>query len=160
MEFLPEIWNEIKGFVGIYSITTDWNFDLDQNVLSNFINVELDNRYSDIKSVFKHGLKRDKWIHLLQLNYHNKRYSKIHKYYVSSLLSDINKDNGADNNFCAVYIFMNYVYKNIDDFRHQEWFMKIYKIKVYSLLDFYGQQNLDGKYDILIVLLNDISKDL
>lgn len=156
MEFFKEIWGEIKEFAGIYSITTKWNIELSQNDLSNFINIELDNRYSDIKSLFKVGLKKEKWINLLQVNYHNKRYRLIHKNYVDSLLKDMNPNNGAEHNFCPIFIFMNYIYTNIDDFRHQDWFMKLYNKKVYKLLEFYSEENEGGKYDILIDLLNDI----
>jgi hypothetical protein len=156
MEFLKEHWREIKEFAGIYSITTTWKIEIPQDELSNFINIELDNRYSDIKSLFKHGLKREKWIDLLQLNYHNKRYRLIHKRYVDSLLKDIDSNNGSERNFCPIFIFMNYVYSNIDDFRHQRWFMIIYHAKVYSLIDFYTSENEGGRYDMLIHLLNDI----
>jgi hypothetical protein len=156
MEFFKEIWGEIKEFAGIYSITTKWKIEIPQDELSNFINIELDNRYSDIKSLFKHGLKREKWINLLQLNYHNKRYRLIHKRYVDSLLKDIDSNNGSERNFCPIFIFMNYVYSNIDDFRHQRWFMIIYHAKVYSLIDFYTTENEGGRYDMLIHLLNDI----
>ena len=156
MEFFTEIWSEIKEFAGIYSITTQWKFDLPQNELSNFINIELDNRYSDMKSVFKVGLKREKWIKLLQLNHYNRRYRLIHKRYVDSLLKDIDHNNSSEHNFCPIFIFMNYVYSNIDDFRHQEWFMKRYSEKVYTLTEFYIEQNHEGRYDLLIHLLNDI----
>ncbi len=156
MEFLKEHWIVIKEYAGIYSITTKWKIDLEQIVLSNFINIELDNRYSDIKSLFKLGLKKESWINLLQLNYHNKRYRLIHKRYVESLLNDIDRNNDSEHNFCPIFIFMNYVYTNIDDFRHQEWFMLLYNAKVYKLLDFYTDENEGGRYDMLIVLLNDI----
>ena len=156
MEFFKEIWGEIKEFAGIYSITTKWHLEIPQNELSNFINIELDNRYSDIKSVFKLGLKKDKWIKILQLNYHNKRYRLIHKRYVESLLNDIDRNNDSEHNFCPIFIFMNYVYTNIEDFKHQTWFMLQYKNKVYKLIDFYTFDNEGGKYDILIDLLNEI----
>lgn len=155
MEFFKEIWGEIKEFAGIYSITTNWRLEIPQNELSNFINIELDNRYSDIKSVFNLGLKKDKWIKLLQLNYHNKRYRLIHQQYVESLLKDIDINNSKENNFCPIFIFMNYVYTNIEDFKHQTWFMIQYKNKVYKLIDFYTFDN-QGQYDILIDLLNEI----
>jgi hypothetical protein len=160
MEFLQEIWGEIKEFAGIYSITTTWNFDIEQNVLSNFIKLELDNRYTDLKSIFKLGLKRDQWCKLLKLNYHNRRYVRIHKRYMDSLLSDIDRDSEAYHNFCPIYIFMNYIYTNIEDFKHQEWFIEIYKRKVYTLIGFYGDQNNDGKYDVLMELLYDIRDNL
>jgi len=160
MEFIQDIWIQIKEFTGIYSITTKWNFDLDQNILSNFIRVELDKRYTDMSSIFKIGITKDKWVKLLQLNYHNKKYRFVHKRYIDSLLNDIDRNNGADNNFCAVYIFMNYVFTNIDDFRHQEWFMYMYKQKVYTLLKFYGEENYKSDYDILIDLLHDIGRVL
>jgi hypothetical protein len=160
MEFLQEIWGEIKEFAGIYSITTKWNFDIDQNVLSNFIKVELDNKYTDLKSIFKYGLKREQWCKLLKLNYHHKKYVHIHKRYIDSLLSDINRYSDAYQNFCPVYIFMNYIYTNIEDFKHQEWFIQNYIKKVHSLTIFYGNQNTDGKYDILMELLNDIRVNL
>ena len=156
MEFFKEIWGEIKEFAGIYSITTNWRLEIPQNELSNFINIELDNRYSDIKSVFKLGLKKDKWIKILQLNYHNKRYRLIHTQYVESLLKDIDINNNKENNFCPIFIFMNYVYTNIEDFKHQTWFMLQYKNKVYKLIDFYTFDNEGGNYDILIDLLNEI----
>ena len=156
MEFLKEHWIVIKEYAGIYSITTKWKIDLEQIVLSNFINIELDNRYSDIKSLFKLGLKKESWINLLQLNYHNKRYRLIHKRYVESLLNDIDRNNDSEHNFCPIFIFMNYVYTNIDDFRHQEWFMLLYNSKVYKLLDFYTDENEGGRYDMLIDLLNEI----
>jgi hypothetical protein len=126
MEFLKEHWCEIKEFAGIYSITTYWNLDLPQNELSNFINIELDNRYSDMKSVFKNGLTKEKWIKLLQLNYYNKRYRLIHQPYVDSLSRDIDKNNGFQVNFCPIFIFMNYIYTNLEDFRHQKEFMQKY----------------------------------
>lgn len=155
MEFFKEIWGEIKEFAGIYSITTNWCLEIPQNELSNFINIELDNRYSDIKSVFKLGLTKNKWIKLLQLNYHNKRYRLIHQQYVESLLKDIDINNSKENNFCPIFIFMNYVYTNIEDFKHQTWFMIQYKNKVYKLIEFYTFDN-EGQYDILIDLLNEI----
>jgi hypothetical protein len=156
MEFLKEHWHEIKEYVGIYSITTYWNFDLPQEELSNFISIELDNTYTDMKSIFKKGLKRDKWIKLLGLNYHNRRYRLVHKRYIDSLLRDINKNNGVENNFCPIFIFMNYIYTNIEDFRHKEQFMLQYTNKVHTLIDFFGIENEGGKFDILIDLLNDI----
>ena len=156
MEFLKEHWNEIKEYAGIYSITTYWNLDLPQNELSNFISIELDNRYTDMKSVFKQGITKDKWIKLLGLNYHSRRYRLVHKRYVESLLRDINKNNGVENNFCPIFIFMNYIYTNLDDFRHREYFMTQYKNKVYTLIDLFTVENQEGKYDILIDLLNDI----
>lgn len=160
MEFLQEIWGEIKEFAGIYSITTKWNFDIDQNVLSNFIKVELDNKYTDLKSIFKSGLKREQWCKLLKLNYHNMKYVHIHKRYIDSLLSDINRFSHASDNCCPIYIFMNYVYTNIEDFKHQEWFIQSYINKVNTLIVFYGDQNNDGKYDILMELLHDIRLNL
>ena len=160
MEFLKEHWREIKEFAGIYSITTKWNIDIEKNVLSNFIKVELDNKYTDLKSIFKLGLKREQWCKLLKLNYHNIKYMRIHKIYIDSLLSDINRYSDAYQNFCPIYIFMNYIYTNIEDFKHQEWFIQNYKKKVNTLIVFYGNQNNDGKYDILMDLLYEILNNL
>ena len=160
MEFLQEIWSEIKEFAGIYSITTKWNLDIEKKVLSNFIKVELDNKYTDLKSIFKAGLKREQWCKLLKLNYHNIKYTRIHKRYIDSLLSDINRYSDAYENFCPIYIFMNYIYTNLEDFKHQEWFLQNYKKKVDSLIVFYGNQNNDGKYDILMDLLYEILNNL
>ena len=54
---------------------------------------------------------------------------------------------------------MNYIYTNLEDFRHQKEFMQKYKQKVYSLLYYYDEENF-GEYDILINLLNEIREVL
>lgn len=64
MEFLPEHWNIIKSYVGVYHIRTDWDLlKLDNNILDHIIswvsprtkiNIRHDIIEERIKFIWKH----------------------------------------------------------------------------------------------------------
>jgi hypothetical protein len=72
------------------------------------------------------------------------------------LSTDIQNNINQIDKLFASYDHLNNL-TNIEDFKHQTWFMIKYKNKVYKLIEFYTFDN-QGQYDILIDLLNEINK--